>query len=267
MIIRCVTSALFIIALATPAARAAGTSPAATRVELQAIAAGAHRSAANKVRDKYRHPVATLAFFGVRPDATVVEIWPAGGYWTEILAPYLRDHGHYIAAVGGHDAGVKKFTAAFGSKPELYGKITVTGLDAKHIQAIAPDGTADFVLTFRNVHNWMKAGHADDMFAAFYKVLKKGGTLGLVEHRAEPTKPQDPQAASGYVREDYVIALAKKAGFTVIARADINANPKDTKDYAQGVWTLPPTLRRGAQDKDKYLAIGESDRMTLLFRK
>ena len=234
---------------------------------LQAAVTGAQRPAADKARDQYRHPAETLAFLGVKPDATVVEIFPGGGYWTEILAPYLREHGHYIAAVGGHSDGLKAFTDKYTAKPDVYGKITVVALDPPSALTLAPAGSADFVLTFRNFHNWMKAGTTDAVFGAFAAALKPGGFLGVEEHRASTTKPQDPKAESGYVREDFVIALAKKAGFSLVGQSEVNANPKDTKDYAKGVWTLPPTLRLGEQDKAKYVAIGESDRMLLLFRK
>jgi predicted methyltransferase len=203
----------------------------------------------------------------VRPDATVVEVTPGAGYWTEILAPLLREKGRYLPAVGTYNDGVKRFEAKYGAKPELYGKLAVSVMDPPKALELAPAGSADFVLTFRNVHNWMKAGTADAVFAAFAKALKPGGVLGVEEHRADSSKPQDPKAESGYVREDYVIALAEKAGFALVDKSDINANPKDTKDYPGGVWTLPPTLRLGDVDKAKYTAIGESDRMLLKFRR
>jgi predicted methyltransferase len=241
---------------------AADASPA-----LRAAVESPQRPEAMRSRDVYRHPKETLAFFGIEPTATVVEIWPGGGYWTDILASYLHDQGHYIVAVGGREEGFKKFKARLDGNQALYGMVTAVSLDPPKNVAIAPAGTVDAVLTFRNVHNWMKAGTEDAMFAAFFRALKPGGVLGLEEHRAPATKPQDPKAANGYVREDYVIALAKKAGFSVVAKADINANAKDTKDYADGVWTLPPTLKLGDKDRARYEAIGESDRMTLLFRK
>lgn len=242
---------------------------------LQHIIAGKHRSAEHKARDQYRHPLQTLEFFDVKDNMTVVEVWPGkDGWYTEILAPYLKDKGKLYAAHFSADASepyfkksLQEFTEKMRKHPKLYGKVELTELQPpEHIQ-IAPDGSADRVLTFRNVHNWMKGGQAAAVFKAMYKALKPGGVLGVVEHRNTTAKPQDPQAASGYVTEDYVIALARKAGFEFLAKSEINANPKDTKDYPEGVWTLPPALRLKDKDRDKYLAIGESDRMTLKFMK
>jgi predicted methyltransferase len=233
---------------------------------LAAIIDGPQRSNANKARDRYRHPLEVLTFFGLKADSNVVEIVPGkAGYWAEILAPYLKDRGHYTAS---GDAGrdVAPLKARIGENPELYGKTTITEFTGGD-QEIAPPGTADFVLTFRNIHNWMRAGTADAAFWAFYKALKPGGILGVEEHRGRPDQPQDPQATSGYVRQDYAIALAEKAGFKLLGSSEVNANPKDTKDYPEGVWTLPPTYRLKDQDRKKYSAIGESDRFVLKFVK
>lgn len=241
---------------------------------LQRIIAGEHRSPDNKARDKYRHPLETLSFFGIRDDMVVVEIFPGGGWYTEILAPFLKDKGTYYAA--GYDAeshvsffrnNVQQFHNKLASKPVLYDKVKVTELAPPRKLQIVPPGSADMVLTFRNVHNWMNAGNAPDIFGAMYKALKPGGILGLVEHRGNLKVPQDPEANSGYVNEDYAIKLAQAAGFKLVEKSEINANPKDTKDYAKGVWTLPPTLVDNEVNKEKYLAIGESDRMTLKFMK
>jgi predicted methyltransferase len=241
---------------------------------LAAVIAGDHRPAANRARDPYRHPAETLTFFGLRPDMTVVEVWPAGGWYTEILAPYLRARGKYYAAGWDPDAkaefiqmGLKAFRDKLAARPDLYAGTEMTVLAFPDKTAIAPPGSADLVLTFRNIHNWMASGNAEKAFAAMYAALKPGGVLGVVEHRAATDAPQDPKAASGYVREDYAIALAEKAGFVLESRSEVNANPKDTKDYARGVWTLPPTFREGDKDREKYAAIGESDRFTLKFRK
>ena len=239
---------------------------------LQEVVAGEHRSAENKARDKYRNPVETLTFFGIKPEMTVVEIYPGRGWYTEILAPYLKGSGTLYAAEHPGDpsyAAVQRSLEAFDQKvkaaPELYGKVKRTKLTKDG--DIAPPNSADLVLTFRNVHSWMGADTADDAFATMFKALKPGGVLGLVQHRGAPTAQQDPKASTGYVNEDYVIELAKKAGFALAEKSEINANPKDTKDYPKGVWTLPPSFRLGDEDREKYTAIGESDRMTLKFVK
>jgi len=236
---------------------------------------GGHRAETNKARDKYRHPKETLLFFGLDPAMTVVEITPGRGWYTEILAPVLKDKGEYYAAVGAitekspdfakqNDSYYRGMLAA---APNLYGKTQISVMTPPDIQ-VAPAGSADLVLTFRNVHNWAKAGTADAMFKAFFAALKPGGALGLVEHRAKPGTPFQQQIDSGYMTEAYVIEAAQKAGFRVDNKSEINANPRDTKDYPGGVWTLPPNLRNVAEaDKPKFLAIGESDRMTLKFVK
>lgn len=248
---------------------------AATLAAIDAALAGDHRSAANKARDGYRHPKETLAFFGLRQDLTVMEIWPgAGGWYTEVIAPVVRDKGRYIAA--GWDGrvdnkftqdGVKAYRAKLDARPDLYGKVEVTALQFPTAMQPVPPGSVDMVLTFRNIHNWMGRDAARQMFEAMYAALKPGGILGVVEHRAGTAEPQDPKAKSGYVREDYAIELAQSVGFKLLASSEINANPNDTRDYDQGVWTLPPTLRLGDKDRDRYLAIGESDRFTLRFQK
>ena len=248
---------------------------AATLATLDKVLAGEHRSAQNKARDAWRHPKETLAFFGLRQDMTVLEIWPGGGGWyTEVLAPVLREHGQYIAA--GQDPkseskyaqdNLKKFADKLAGHPDVYDRAKVTALQAPNALHPVPDGSVDMVLTFRNVHNWMGNGSEDAMFKAMYAALKPGGILGVEEHRAKNNEPQDPKAKSGYVRTDYLVALAGKAGFKLIGESEINANPKDTADHPNGVWSLPPTLQGGETDRDKFLAIGESDRQTLRFRK
>jgi predicted methyltransferase len=248
---------------------------AATLAAIDRTLAGDHRSAANRARDVYRHPKETLAFFGFRQDMTVMEVWPgSGGWYTEVLAPVLRDHGRYIAASWDPKAdtqyvqeGLKAFAEKLAARPDLYGKATVSALHYPNELRPVPNGSVDMVLTFRNLHNWMARDAAKPMLAGMFAALKPGGILGMVEHRAPDTVPQDPQARSGYVREDYAIALAEAVGFELVGKSEINANPKDTKDYAQGVWTLPPTFREGDKDRARYAAIGESDRFTLRFRK
>ncbi len=247
---------------------------AATAV-LERTIAGAHRTPAYTARDRYRHPKETLLFFGFKPELQIVEIWPGGGWYTEILAPALNDHGRYTAAHYHPDDKSRpyrptlrqRFLAKLAAQPERYGRVVVTELDPPQHVAIAPQGSADLVLTFRNVHNWTKAGTDQAMFRAFYAALKAGGILGVVEHRARAGTSFETMKRSGYMTEDYVIRLAEAAGFRLDARSAINANPRDTTDHPEGVWTLPPTLRLKAVDRAKYLAIGESDRMTLRFVK
>ncbi|BBA32376.1 uncharacterized protein sS8_0408 [Methylocaldum marinum] len=237
---------------------------------------GDHRDPANRERDKYRHPKETLQFFGLRPDMTVVEISPGRGWYTEILAPVLRDRGKlYAVGFGPARPGLPEyaikmqtaFEAKLKARPQFYDQVVLTSMQNPKQADFAPPGTADMVLTFRNVHNWIADGTADDMFKAMYRALKTGGTLGVVEHRAKPGTLPEEIKKSGYVTEDHVVALAEKAGFKLADRSEINANPKDTKDHPKGVWTLPPNLRMGDQDRERYVAIGESDRMTLKFIK
>jgi predicted methyltransferase len=241
-----------------------------TASQLDAVLAGSWRSATNKARDVYRHPKATLQFFGLQPDQTVIEITPGAGWYSEVLAPLLRDNGHYIAAVTDNNAEAKQDVAAlrakFAADPTEYAKAGIATFNPQ-APVFGPAGSADMVLTFRNVHNWAMAGTAQAMFKAFYAVLKPGGVLGVVDHRAAPGATLDSVKSSGYLPTDYIIKLATDAGFKLDGQSEVNANPKDTKDYPKGVWTLPPTLTLGDQDRAKYLAIGESDRMTLRFVK
>ncbi len=234
-----------------------------------------HRSEENRARDRYRHPKETLLFFGLRENMTVVEISPATGWYTEILAPILKRQGKFLASppaltadtpepLKRRDAAYKAMVAA---DAKLYGGTTITNFDLQK-PVFGTAGNADMVLTFRNVHNWAKAGTADAMFQAFHTALKTGGVLGVVEHRARPGTSFQRQIDSGYMTEAYVIETATRAGFKLVASSDINYNPKDTTDHPGGVWNLPPNLRGVAEkDKAKYLAIGESDRMTLKFVK
>ncbi|MBE0614797.1 MAG: class I SAM-dependent methyltransferase [Burkholderiales bacterium] len=232
-----------------------------------------HRSARNVARDAYRHPSEVLGFFGIRDDSTVVEILPgSGGYYMELLAPYLKDKGLYIAANRDgaappqYLADHRKLLARLKAEPALYGKVLVTQFNAG-LHEIAPPGSADYVLTFRNLHNWIARNEIEGALRAFHKALKPGGVLGVVDHRGRTDLSQEAQTKSGYIREDFAIALIEKAGFKLIGASEANANPKDTKDYAEGVWTLPPTYRLKDKDRAKYETIGESDRFTLKFVK
>jgi predicted methyltransferase len=269
------TSSALVLLLAVIAAAGAVAAEATSDPLVAAIASPA-RTPKFVVRDVYRHPLETLRFFGLRPDQTVVEIWPGRGWYMEILAPYLHDRGRYYAAIEAPDvAGASreaKQNAAFLRKriagdPARFGKVSVTELQPPQLTEICPPGTADLVLTFRNVHNWIAAGDQQAQFDAFFKALKPGGVLGVVEHRAKPGTSLEEMSKSGYAAEAYVKKLALTAGFRFEAESPVNDNPKDTKDYPPGVWTLPPTLALGDKDRAKYLAIGESDRMTLKFVK
>jgi len=238
---------------------------------LVAAVADPARTAAFVARDKARHPAEELAFFGISPKMTVVELWPGGGYWTEILGPYLAKGGTYYVSLNApgdkeEDAGVQRWRARVAAQKDRLGTLHETVLGAGHFD-IAPPGSADLVVTFRNFHNWMDDGTVDQAVAAAFKALKPGGILGIEEHRGRNDKPQDPKAKDGYVREDYAVALVKKAGFVLVGSSEINANPKDTKEWVDGVWTLPPTLSQKDKDREKYLAVGEADNFVLKFQK
>jgi len=241
--------------------------------KLDQALAGSWRSDANKARDVYRHPKQTLEFFGVKPNSTLIEITPGGGWYSELLAPLLKGSGSYIAAIttpkkaDGEDAQDKTgLHAKFAGDAAEYSEAKIVEFDPK-APSFGTPASVDTVLTFRNVHNWVMADTAPAMFKAFFDVLKPGGTLGVVDHRAAAGADLEKIKKTGYLPQDFVIKLATDAGFKLVDQSEINANPKDTKDYSEGVWTLPPTLALKDQDKDKYLAIGESDRMTLKFVK
>jgi predicted methyltransferase len=239
--------------------------PAHAAESLATAIASPTRSPKNVARDRYRHPEAVLNFFGLRPTQTVLEIEPGAGYWTEILAPYLKQAGAYIAAVPVPPAPAwPYFIDKVNADPALAGAVTITGLGAG---PLAPENSIDLILSFRNLHDWMADGTAAAKLAAMYAALKPGGVLGMEDHRGLTAAPQDPLAKSGYVREDYAKTLIQSAGFRFLAASPIGDNPRDTKNYPAGVWTLPPTLRLGLTDRAKYLAIGESDRWTMKFFK
>lgn len=258
------------------AAPAGTSSKVSVAPALQAAVSGSWRDPANVQRDAYRHPAQTLTFFGVQPTQTVLEITPGNGWYSEILAPYLRSDGHYIAAVvdpqavaegRGRDYQQRSregLESKFAADPARYDHGRIVGYDPA-APVFGAANSADVVLTFRNVHNWRTAGQAEGMFKGFFDVLKPGGTLGVVEHRAKADVPADDK--SGYVGQAQVIAMAQAAGFKLAGESEINANARDSKDYPGGVWTLPPTNKHEPADAAKYKAIGESDRMTLRFVK
>ena len=256
---------------------ALGAAIASTVVSADAIrnaVESSHRSESFVVRDSQRHPVETLAAFQVESSNTVLEIWPGSGWYTEILAPVLKDNGRLIAAHFPTDTDINYYTTSrmnfvekLAESPELYGKVELAQMVPSQGVVGVEAASVDRVLTFRNVHNWLRGGNEQKVFNSFFTVLKPGGLLGVVEHRANEGASREEMLRSGYMTQSYVIQLAESAGFELVEAFEINANALDTKDYDGGVWSLPPTLRHGDEDREKYTAIGESDRMTLLFRR
>ena len=246
-------------------------------VEISPVAiaiASDHRTEEERQRDLYRHPEETLEFFGLTPELSVVELWPGGGWYTKIIAPVVRGRGNYYAAHVDPDSKVEmlrlsaqKYQTMLDSNPELYDEVQMTVLMPPEQLEIAPAGSVDLVVSFRSVHNWMAFDMQDDVMQAVYNALKPGGIFGVVEHRGIEGQEQNPRASSGYVSVAAMIAMAEKAGLQFESASEVNANLADTKDYPDGVWSLPPRLRGGEQDQQKYLDIGESDRFTLRFVK
>ncbi|MEH3107056.1 MAG: methyltransferase [Sphingomonas fennica] len=253
--------------LLSPALAAVAQTPTPDKVVTAAIADPA-REPADRARDRYRHPAETLAFFGVKPGQTVVEYMPGGGWYADILAPMLKGNGRYVALVPDRPQVVEGATKLLADKARM-GETTLGTLDAAAGTSTVPAGSADVLLTFRNVHNLIMAGQpaAEGAFRAFFAALKPGGTLGVVDHRLPEEADSAREKTSGYLKRSTIVRLAEQAGFRLAAESNVNANPKDTHDWPDGVWTLPPTLRKGEVDKAKYQAIGESDRLTLKFVK
>ncbi len=275
------TSLMFLLLFGLPLF--AADLPLESRIEQAML--GAHRSAENLARNRYRHPLGTLTFFGLQDGMTVLEIWPGAGWYTEVLAPVVRNHGQYLVA--SYDMGVTKqpeyrfglhrqLLEKFAANPEIYEQVAVIPFSPPDSASLGAAASVDLILTFRNTHGWISDGVAKQVFAEMARVLKPGGVLGVVQHRAD--KGSDPQATAknGYVSEDAVIALARAAGLYLEARSEVNANPADSKDYAAGVWSLPPgfaVCEKITAEAEKqaceapWRALGESDRMTLRFRK
>jgi predicted methyltransferase len=257
---------VFVLGLASPAL-------AAEDDHLKAVIAGDQRPADQKARDQYRHPYETLRFFGIRNDMKVLEIYPGGGWYTQILAPYLKEKGKLTVAVYDRNPKTQKewmpkynkeFMDGFMGKSDVYGNIAIVDMVPPDRVDLAPAGSVDMILDFRNAHNWIELGD-DEVAAGWFKALKKGGVLGIIEHRRNESKPHDSE--SGYIHQKQIVDLMVKNGFELAASSELNSNPKDTSDHPEGVWTLPPGLALGEEKSAEYLAIGESDRMTLKFVK
>jgi predicted methyltransferase len=264
--------ASLLLLLAALAGCASTSSRLLTSEALDAAIAGDHRPEADRARDAWRHPKQTLLFFGLRPEMTVIEIAPGAGWYTRVIAPVVRDKGRYLAALPPLDPANESSVRTHDGFRALAASATV--LDQAGVVPFSPGrvemgpaGTADLVVTFRNIHNWMARDVAAAAFADMYRALKPGGILGVVEHRGNPQVPQDPRAGRGYVNQSHAIRLIEGVGFRLVATSEINANPRDTKDHPGGVWALPPTYAEGEKDRDRYAAIGESDRFTLKFIK
>jgi predicted methyltransferase len=271
--VRCSVLAAALVA-AAPALAAMEAAPA-TVAKLQQAIDSPQRKPEDRARDAWRHPRETLLFFGVEPDMRVLELWPGGGWYTEILAGFLAPDGRLAITNFDPNGPPDKATTRYGKQladklaadPARFGAIEVIVVDPPAKLVFGAPESYDLVLTFRNNHGWINGGYHDEVYAEAFRVLKPGGVLGVVQHRAKEGADPVASAKTGYVPEAFVIAAAERAGFELAGRSEVNANPKDTKDHPEGVWTLPPTYRMGDEDRAKYEAIGESDRMTLRFVK
>jgi len=245
------------------------TEAAEAKAAIGEAVSSATRTPKNVERDRFRHPAETLTFFGVTPEKTVVEIWPGPGWYTEILAPLLKPDGKYIAATEAGGRNREATLKLLASDAGRFDKVDTTTLKVGEASDIAPEGTADIVLTFRNVHNFLMKGDAASaqLFKACYRALKPGGVLGIVDHHLPEEADKAAELSSGYVKKSTLVKLAEEAGFKLDGESDINANPKDDHNHPKGVWTLPPVYALGETDRAKYREIGESDRLTLRFVK
>jgi predicted methyltransferase len=267
---------VFLALLASLAALSGCATPGGRKVTaraLDSIVIGPRRPARDLGLDRYRHPVETLLFFGIRPRTRVLLVWPKSGYYTRIIAPLVRRRGMLYAGVippppgnGFLAARLAHYRRLLASEPALFDRVQVVDFPLDGALSIPP-GSVNMVLAFRDLHEWMALGAARRALRSIYRALSPGGVLGIVDNRGDPSRPQDPRARNGYVRQDYAIRLIESAGFRLVATSEVNANPRDTRDYPAGVWALPPTYRLGTIDRAKYAAIGESDRFTLKFVK
>lgn len=268
-----ITAAIVAVALPAYAALDHHGGEPASRAAIEAAVAAPTRTEANRARDVWRHPTETLAFFGARADQTIVELWPGGGWYTEILAPLTRAGGGTLVAAAPFERGLAGIRRLREANATTYGDVLLVEFPAvaNSGNPRVSDGTADLVLTFRNVHNWRFGGvdNTANAFRQVFAMLKPGGRLGIVEHRLPEEMDSALEETSGYMKRSSVVDFAEAAGFVLVAESDINVNPRDTHDHPRGVWTLPPVSRGAAEDpnRDRYTAIGESDRMTLLFVK
>ena len=253
-----------------------GLTPAQADEALAAVVAGAQRTPANAARDVWRHPRETLEFFGLQPAMTVIELSPGGGWYTEILAPYLRDKGRLTLAADDPESGyayyrrsAERLAKKLQAQPALYDRVQVLPFEVPGKTALAAAGSVDMVLTFRNVHNWAAEGEPAVLavFKSVYAALKPGAVFGVVDHRLPPDQVQDAKASSGYLHVAYVTRLAQSVGFRPVASSEVNANPKDSANHPKGVWALPPSYANKDTDRARFEAIGESDRFTLKFVK
>ncbi len=276
---RPITRALTLLVLLLTGQGAAAELDAKTAQLLQQAIDGEHRDPANRARDTYRKPFETLSFLGLRSDMTVVEVWPGGGWYSEILAPVLKDEGKFYAAqfgvnppFGYQRRAMGAYLSKLGANPNLYRQVEITRFDLPYALQMAPAGSADMVLTFRNVHNLVMEMNDSGAYAhlamkAAYDALRPGGVFGVVDHQWDNPGTEDPLSANGYISKERTIELATQAGFELVASSELLRNPKDTKDHPRGVWTLPPTYAMGDEDRDTYTVIGESDRFLLKFVK